>query len=274
MQERVRVTLGDDGVAEVRLSRPDKLNALDPRMFRELREAGEALCATRGLRAVVMHGEGRAFCAGLDMESMARVRDGLPLEADVTAPTLLERTHGLANAPQRTVLVWRDMPVPVVAAVHGVAYGGGLQVALGADLRFVTPDARMSVMEVRWGLVPDMGGMLLMRELARADVIRELTYTARVFTGEEALAIGFATRVCPDPLAEAFRCAREIAQRSPEAVRAAKRLLVGAAAQDLGALLMAESTEQAALMGSPDQIEAVRANLEQRTPRFGFECSG
>jgi enoyl-CoA hydratase/carnithine racemase len=164
--------------------------------------------------------------------------------------------------------VWREVPVPVIAAVHGVAFGGGFQLALGADLRFVAPDVRMSVMEIKWGLVPDMGGALLMRDLARADVIRELTWSGRVFDGREAHALGFATRVCEDPRAEALAFAREVAGRSPDAIRAAKRLLQLSESAQPAAILQAESDEQIRLLGSPNQVEAVSANLHKRAAVF------
>jgi enoyl-CoA hydratase/carnithine racemase len=160
------------------------------------------------------------------------------------------------------------MPVPVIAAIQGVAFGGGLQIALGADMRFVAPDARLSVMEIKWGIVPDMAGMLLMRHLMRADVVRELTFTGRIVSAEEAQRIGLATAVHEDPLGAALDTAREIASRSPDAVRAAKRLLNEADEERVAEILIAESREQKALLGSPNQIEAVRANLERRRPVF------
>jgi enoyl-CoA hydratase/carnithine racemase len=181
---------------------------------------------------------------------------------------LLERTHGISNAAQQVAMVWREVPVPVIAAVHGVAFGGGLQVALGADIRIVAPDTKLSVMEIKWGLVPDMAGMVLMRELARSDVVRELTFTGRIFSGEEALQIGFATRLSADPLAEALQMAHEIAGKSPDAIRAGKRLLNASLAQSAAELLMAESIEQKALIGSVNQTEAVKANIERRAPQF------
>ena len=180
----------------------------------------------------------------------------------------MTRTHGIANAVQQAAYVWRTLPAPVVAAIHGVALGGGFQIALGADIRYVAPDARLSILEVKWGLVPDMAGMALMRGLARANVIRELALTGRVFSGTEALAFGFATAVHADPLAAARATAREIAARSPDAVRAIKRLLNLASDADAGKILLAESREQAALIGSPNQIEAVRAGVEGRAGRF------
>jgi enoyl-CoA hydratase/carnithine racemase len=269
MQDRVKVTI-EDGVADVRLVRADKMNALDPAMFDALRDTGSRLIDEPGLRAVVISGEGRAFCAGLDFGRFEKMAEspgdggmGVSHEMRIGA-----RTNGLSNDPQYAVTVWRDVPVPVIAAVHGVAFGGGFQLALGADLRFVAPDARMSVMEIKWGLVPDMGGALLMRELARADVIRELTWSGRVFDGAEALALGFATRVCADPRAEALAFAREVAGRSPHAIRAGKRLLQLAESAGPAAILQAESDEQIRLLGSPNQVEAVMANLQKRAPSF------
>ena len=135
-------------------------------------------------------------------------------------------------------------------------------------MRFVTPDARMSVMEIKWGLVPDMAGVLLMRGLARDDVIRELTFSGRIFDGVEAQALGLATRVCADPYQEAMQTALEMTRRNPEAMRAAKRLLTVADQGDPAAILLAESVEQARLIGSSNQAEAVRANLEKRLPNF------
>ena len=185
MQERAstasdqRVTIEiADGVAEVTLNRPDKLNALDPAMFEALIAAGESLSRTVGLRAVVLTGAGKGFCAGLDK---ADLRLDVSRRRAGTLGDLTKRTHGIANAFQQTAYVWRTLPVPVIAAIHGVALGGGFQIALGADIRYVAPDARLSIMEIKWGIVPDMAGMALMRELARSDVIRELAMTGRSF---------------------------------------------------------------------------------------------
>jgi enoyl-CoA hydratase/carnithine racemase len=159
------------------------------------------------------------------------------------------------------------LPVPVIAAIQGVAFGGGFQLALGADMRFLTPDARMSIMEIKWGLVPDMAGTPILASLVRDDILRELTYTGRIFSAQEALSYGLATQICDDPLATALAIAREIANKSPDAIRAAKRLL-NKLSVDPGPALLAESVEQQKLIGSPNQTEAVRANLEKRAPRF------
>ena len=271
MNNRIELIRHPDGVVELHMARADKMNALDAAMFDALLAAGEALCHDNAVRAVVLAGRGKAFCAGLDMQSFERMgQDGAAdvLGAGSAGRDLLTRTHGIANAAQQIALVWRQVPVPVIAAVQGVAFGGGLQVALGADVRVVAPDAKLSVMEIKWGLVPDMAGMVLMRQLARADVVRELTFTGRIFSGEEALGIGFATRLAADPLAEALRLAHDIATRSPQAIRAAKRLLNASAGATDAQLLLAESVEQKALIGSADQTEAVRANVERRVPKF------
>src|SRR5271155_1126217 len=219
-------------------------------MFEAIVAAGERLRREPGLRAVVLSGAGRGFCAGLDKARFASMAGG---RADTALSALVTRTHGIANAPQQAALAWRAIPVPVIAAIHGVALGGGFQITLGADIRYVAPDARLSILEVKWGLVPDMAGIALMRELARADVIRELTFTGRIFSGAEALSYGFATSLHADPLAAARATAKEIAGRSPDAVRAVKRLLNMASDADTAAILIAESKEQGGLIGPPKQ---------------------
>ncbi|MFC3077593.1 crotonase/enoyl-CoA hydratase family protein [Phenylobacterium terrae] len=268
MNDRVTVELRG-GVADVRLVRTDKMNALDDAMFSALIDAGERLKSEPGARAVVLSGEGRAFCAGLDMGNFQRMAAPTPKESSpASGLTATPRTPGGSNRAQHAVMVWRELPVPVIAAVHGVAFGGGFQLALAADMRLVAPDARMAVMEIKWGLVPDMAGMVLMRTLIRDDLARELTYTGRIFSGEEAVALGLATRTAADPRAAALDLAAEIAGKSPHAIRAAKRLFDVAARGDQHAILRAESEEQAALIGSPNQIEAVMANMQKRDPAF------
>ncbi len=270
MSERIEWTRHPDGVVELQLARADKMNALDSAMFDALIDAGERLRKDTEARAVVISGRGKAFCAGLDMQSFERMDQGSVnvLGEGAAGADLLVRTHGLSNAAQQVAMTWRDVPVPVIAAVHGVAFGGGLQVALGADIRIVAPDTKMSVMEIKWGLVPDMAGLVLMRGLVRDDWVRELTYTGRVVLGDEAVQLGLATRVCADPLAEARAMAQALAQRSPSALRAGKRLFNQALGATEAELLMAESREQMALMGAAHQLEAVRANLEKRAPVF------
>lgn len=259
MEPRVTFTV-QDGVADIRLARPDRMNALDPAMFEALAAAGERLKTEPSVRVGVLSGEGKGFCAGLDMEVMGA--GGAGLAALFTGA----RTPAGANGVQQAAMVWREAPVPVICAIHGAALGGGLQVALGCDIRLVSADAKLSFMEIRWGLVPDMGAFALIPGLIREDVARELVLTGRTVSGEEAVSLGLATRVCADPRAEAFALAREIATKSPSAVRAAKRLLN--LKGDLSEVLLAESREQMALLGKPDQMEAVSANLGKRAPRF------
>lgn len=270
MNDRVTVDM-KDGVADVRLVRVDKMNALDDAMFSALIETGERLKGEAGLRAVVLSGEGRAFCAGLDMGSFQAMASGARGGGGGDASKALltpKRTEGGSNRAQHACMVWREIPVPVIAAVHGVAFGGGFQLALGADLRFVAADVKLAVLEIKWGLIPDMAGMVLMRGLVRDDVARELTYTGRIFGGEEAVSMGLATRVCADPRAEALALAAEIASKNPQAIRAGKRLLNLMGEGDQHAILLAESQEQGALIGSPNQVEAVMANLQKRAPQF------
>ena len=269
MNDRVTVDI-KGGVADVRLVRVDKMNALDDAMFSALIETGERLKREPGLRAVVLSGEGRAFCAGLDTSNFAAMASGERGGGQGSAGALVtaNRTAGGSNRAQHAVMVWREIPVPVIAAVHGVAFGGGYQLQLSADLRFVRPDAKLSVLEIKWGLIPDMAGMALLRGLVRDDVARELTYSGRIFSGEEALAMGLATRVCEDPREEALAFAREVAGKNPDAIRAGKRLLNLMADGDQHAILVEESVEQTALIGSPNQVEAVRASLEKRAPNF------
>lgn len=249
----------EGGVADVRLARADKMNALDPAMFDALAATIDALKAMAAVRCVVLSGEGRAFCAGLDMAAMASGGEGVAIEA---------RTHGLANAPQYAAWGWRELPMPVIAAVHGVAFGGGFQIMSGADIRIAHPATRFAIRESHWGLVPDMAGIALWRTLVRDDVLRELTYTAREFDAEEAARHGFVTRLADDPLEAALTLAREIAARSPDAIRGAKRLYNLAADADPATVLRAESAEQLALIRSPNQIEQVMAHLQKREPVF------
>ncbi len=270
MSERISVDI-QDGVADVRLTRSDKMNALDDEMFKALLDTGERMKTEKGVRAVVLSGEGRAFCAGLDMGNFGKMAggdDATGAKSNKKRNALAPRTHGVANRAQYAAWVWREVPVPVIAAVHGVAFGGGFQVCLGADIRYVAPDTKMSIMEIKWGLVPDMAGTQLMRHLAREDIVRELTYTGRIFSGEEAQEYGFATRVVDDPRALALETAREIAGKNPDAIRANKRIFNAAPYADAGAGLLSESVEQDELIGSTNQVEAIMSTMEKRPGKF------
>ncbi|MFM6852917.1 MAG: crotonase/enoyl-CoA hydratase family protein [Sphingopyxis sp.] len=257
---RVRITMAD-GVADVRLTRADKMNALDPAMFAGIAGAIAALERMAGVRCIVLSGEGRAFCAGLDMASMGS--GGASVGQD-----LMDRTHGDANLFQHVSWGWRQLPVPVIAAAHGVALGGGFQIFSGADIRFAHPETRLSIMEMKWGLVPDMGGLPLWRGLVRDDVLRELSYTAREFTAVDGQGYGFVTHLSADPLADAMALARTIAGKNPDAIRGMKRLANAMADADDAGLLIAESVEQKAVIRTDNQREAVMANFEKRAPIF------
>ncbi|MFM8546172.1 MAG: crotonase/enoyl-CoA hydratase family protein [Betaproteobacteria bacterium] len=266
MNDRVNIAI-DEGVADVRLNRPDKLNALDAAMFDALIEAGESLRARRDLRAVVLSGNGRAFCAGLDMNRF----EGMASGSDTPASLRLgPRSHGSCNVPQYAAMVWRDIPVPVIAAVQGAALGGGLQIALGADIRIAAPDARLALMEIRWGIVPDMGGTVILKELMPADRIRELAFTGRVVSGREACELGLVTRCSETPLEDALALARDIATRNPEAIRAVKSLIASSFVLDEPEQLLRESQAQIAVLGRPNQVEAVQAQLQKRAPSFAY----
>ncbi|MGH9115526.1 MAG: crotonase/enoyl-CoA hydratase family protein [Acidimicrobiales bacterium] len=263
--DRVSIAV-DAGVADVRLSRPDKLNALDLPMFEALAAAGVALGADPSVRAVVLSGEGRGFCAGLDFASFQAMAGA---GGGSSVGRLGERLDGrITNRGQQVAYVWTELPVPVIAAVHGVALGGGLQIALGADVRIVSPDARMSVLEVRWGLVPDMTGTHMLRRLVPLDVAKELTWTGRMVSGEEAVAIGLATKLSDDPRGDALELAAAIAASSPHAIRAAKRLLDQSGLVGRDQQFLDESREMGALIGGPNQVEAVAAYFEKRPPHF------
>jgi enoyl-CoA hydratase/carnithine racemase len=259
MKDRVSITMLEDGIADVRLIRADKMNALDPAMFAGIVDAIRTLETMAGLRCIVLSGEGRAFCAGLDLASMAGGGSGNDLAA---------RAHGDCNTPQFIAWGWHTLPVPVIAAAHGVAFGGGFQILSGADIRIVHPDTRCAIMELKWGLVPDMAGFPLWRGNVRDDLIRELTYTNREFSGAEAHAMGFATHLADDPHAKALELARVIANKNPHAIRGAKRLCNALATATDAELLQAESDEQAKVIRTPNQMEAVMAEMGKRKPVF------
>jgi enoyl-CoA hydratase/carnithine racemase len=258
--QRVVVDVSEH-VATVTLSRPEKHNALDPTMFAEIAAAAERLAATPGLRAVVLHGAGPSFCSGIDLGSLMSANDGLG--------GILEELQGaVPNRFQQVAYGWLALPAPVIAAIHGNCLGGGLQIALAADIRIATPDARLSVMEVKWGLIPDMSLTQTLPRLVGIDVAKELTYTSRVLSGEEALNRGLVTRLAADPLAAAHELAAEIATKSPDAIRGAKRLLDHAWNRPAKEGLALEAEIQRRLIGSPNQMAAVTAGLTKEAAQF------
>jgi enoyl-CoA hydratase/carnithine racemase len=254
-EDRVRIQTGPDGVATVTMVRSDKHNALDQAMFEALADAAEKLAGDVSVRAVLLHGEGKSFCSGLDVASFMSGERGTGV--------LLDRDDGrVANLAQRVTYDWSLVPAPVIAAIHGNCFGGGLQIALGADIRIAAPDAKLSIMEIKWGLVPDMGITQTLPRLVPIDVAKELTFTGRILSGTEADELGLVTRTSDDPLSAALALAGEIAQKSPDAVRSAKRLYDETwINNDTAAALQLESKLQTALIGSPNQIAAVMAGM-------------
>ncbi|MAW32192.1 MAG: enoyl-CoA hydratase [Alteromonadaceae bacterium] len=259
MNDRVLMST-EEGVCHVRLNRPDKMNALDPAMFDGITAALAALARDTSIRVIVLSGEGKAFCAGLDLGSFGLSDD---------APTdLVPRTHGKANGVQHLGWGWRQLPVPVISALHGVCLGGGMQLMAGSDIKIIHPETRCAVMEMRWGLVPDMSGYPLWRGNVRDDILRRLVYTNEMFSGVEAQDFGFATEVSEDPLSRAMALAHEIAGKNPEAIRAAKRISNSMADATDAELLLAESVEQTEIIYKPNQLEAVAAYFEKRAANF------
>lgn len=251
-------------IADVHLNRPNKYNSLNPDMFKAIVDAGRALAKDTTVRAVVLSGEGRGFCAGLDFKSFMQMASSGQKISDV-----FEYQEGeIGNYAQMLGLVWKSMPVPVIAALHGVAFGGGLQIALGADIRLATPDTQLSVMEINWGLVPDMSLTQTIRDIVRIDVAKELTFTGRIVNADEAAQLGLITRICDNALEEAHKMAAQIASKSPDAIAAAKHLLDTAWHTSPEQGLRLEAALQKSIIGSPNQVEAVRANLEKRPAQY------
>lgn len=260
VQERVRIER-DGHVAEVRLSRPEKHNALDFAMFEAIGNAIDELAGDASIRAVVLHGEGPSFCSGLDFPSF--IAEGRPVDE-----MLFRREGEIANLAQRIAYGWQTLPMPVIAAIHGNCIGGGAQIALGADIRLIEPGARFSIRELHWGLIPDMGITRSLPRLVRADVAKELVLTARILDGEEAVRIGLGTRLANEPLTGARELAAEIAARSPDATRRGKQLLERAWNMGPTESLALEEELQRELLGSANQMKAVQAAFTKEPAEF------
>lgn len=269
INDRIELNV-ENHIAHVRFARPEKMNALDNKMFEAIPMVGEQLREDPSIRVVVVSGSGGNFCAGLDKSNFSSIleKQGVSISAEDDPMVLAERTHGIANAVQYVVWMWRELPMPVIAAVEGVALGGGLQIALGADFRYAAPDSRFSILELKWGLVPDMSSTQIMRHMIRDDVIRELTYTAKMFDAEKAKEWGFITDIVDDPVAHAMKTAQDIALKNPHAIRAAKKIIDASYYQTAAEGLLMESVEQDRIMAKPNQIEAVMAALQGRKPEF------
>jgi enoyl-CoA hydratase/carnithine racemase len=268
MTDRVKIDFRE-GVAHVLLNRPEKKNALDAGMFEGLLSAARNLREDTSVRAVVLSGSGDSFCSGLDTANLGDMASG---DLDAQSDSVQEATRDLspdgANRAQQLAWLWQELPVPVIAAVHGVAYGGGLHIALGADIRFIAPDARIAFVEVNWGLVPDLSATQALRRLVPLDVAKKLIFSGEIISGERAVALSLGTELSDRPLDDAFELAHVIAQRSPDAIRAAKKLLNESGLVPLAEGLANEMAASAKLMGGPNQIEAVVSKLQKRAPDF------
>lgn len=263
MSELVTIEVVDH-VADVRLNRPDKMNALSIPMFEAISAAAERVMADTSIRAVVLSGEGRAFCAGLDL-------------ANFTDPNALGGPGGpfgpgrggfWPNFYQKPGYLWKDVPVPVIAALHGPVFGGGFQIALGADIRIAHPEVQMSLMEIKWGLIPDMSGTQTLRDLVRLDIAKELAFTGRIVRGPEAEKIGLVTRLDDNPREVALAMAREIATKNPQAIVLDKLILEASWHGDDARGLELEEKLQAKVIMTPNQLEAVMAGMQKRPAKF------
>ena len=273
--DRVSVAI-KDGIADVRLDRADKRNALDPAMFAAIAKAGKDLVTNREVRAVVLSGNGNSFCAGLDFASFQSMADsgasgtgaGEQKNAGVQENAGSMQPGAITHLAQQICWVWQEVPVPVVAALQGHALGGGMQLALGADIRIAHAETQFAMREVHWGLIPDMTGTLMLSRLVRDDVAKDLVFSARIISGVEAHQLGVVTRLSDKPLETAIEIAREIADRSPDAVRGAKAL-INRLSNDGAAEHFAEERRIIySLIGKPNQVEAVMSNFEKRPAKF------
>lgn len=260
MSERVNLEVRDQ-VAYVTMTRGEKYNGLDFEMFTDLVATARRIRKDRSIRVVILQGEGKAFSTGLDVASFF----GKPTKA---ARIFLKYGVKKTNLAQEAAWCWRKLPVPVIAVVHGRCYGGAFQIALAADFRFSTPDCEFSIMEVKWGLIPDMTGSITLRELVPIDVAKRLTMTGEIFDGREAKSLNLVTETVDDPLAAAEALAAQIKLRSPDAVAGAKSLFQRTWTAGEWRALAVESRLQWRMFLSRNQRIAVKANLAKQPPEF------
>jgi len=269
--DRVKVSI-EGGIADVRLDRADKRNALDPAMFDAIARAGKDLVSNKEIRAVVLSGIGASFCAGLDFASFQSMANGGSSNSDTKSNSGENagamQPGAITHLAQQICWVWQEVPVPVIAAIQGHALGGGMQLALGADIRIAHPDTQFAMREVHWGLIPDMTGTLMLSRLVRDDVAKDLVFSARVISGTEAHQLGVVTRLTDSPLEVAMKMANEIAERSPDAVRGAKALINRLSNAGAAEHFAEERKIIYSLIGKPNQVEAVMSNFEKRPASF------
>ncbi len=263
MADRVKITIDTEThVADVMLNRADKMNAVDLEMFVALGEAADAIASEETVRAVVLYGAGGNFCAGIDLSVLTNS------ELDFNEALTKRVDPSAANIFQRAAVAWRELPIPVICAIEGVAFGAGMQVALGADIRYAAEDAKLSIMEAKWGIIPDMGISATLRHLVTPDRVKELSWSARVLDSKEAQTLGLITAVSEDPVAASREFARECAAKSPDAIRGIKTLVNEAWQLSEAEALALEANLQSGIIGGENQLEAVAANLGKRKAEF------
>jgi enoyl-CoA hydratase/carnithine racemase len=247
-------------VADVKLNRPQKLNALSIEMFDAIAAAAHSLVEDTSVRAVVLSGEGKGFCAGIDLQAMQGQSEVIE--------SFLKGSSEFPNRFQAPAWAWRKVPVPVICALHGVAFGGGLQIALGADIRIAHPETQMSVMEIKWGIIPDMSASQTLRDVVRLDVAKELTFSGRIVQADEAQTLGLVTSVSSNAYEAAHEMAAQIAGQNPDAISLAKYLLDNTRNEDETHGLQLEEKLQQQIMMSANQREAVMSQMQKRAAQF------
>jgi enoyl-CoA hydratase/carnithine racemase len=245
-----------DKIAYVSLNRPEKHNGLDMQMFKDLIATAKTIRKDTSIRAVILHGNGPSFCSGLDFSAMSKTPTMIP-------KFFIKWPWGKDNTFQRVAHIWRDLPIPVIAAIHGNCFGGGMQIILGCDYRIATPDSTMSILEMKWGLIPDMSGMVTLSRLTRVDIAQELTMTGRFFSGTQGAEYGLISKISDDPMVDAQALAHDIAQKSPDAVAATKYLFKKTWKKDTRGALLWERITQLRLLGRKNQRIAMKNGLSK-----------
>jgi len=253
--ERVKFYV-ENHIAYVVLNRPDKHNGIDKAMVVELVNTANHIRRQRDIRCVILSGEGPSFCAGLDFNYVAK-HPSMVVRFFAKLPWTKD------NMFQRVAHIWRDLPVPVISVVHGNCFGAGMQIVLATDYRIVMPDAQLSIMEMKWGLIPDMSGTVTLSRLTRIDIAQELTMTGRIFTGEQGAEYGLVSCVSATPMKNAEQLAQTICKQSPDAIAATKYLFKKTWKSETRLSLFWERITQLRLLGRKNQKIAMKNGLSK-----------
>ncbi|WP_163338891.1 crotonase/enoyl-CoA hydratase family protein [Desulfopila sp. IMCC35008] len=261
--DRVQLDI-EENIAYVTLNRPDKHNGLDEEMLLSLIHTARTIRKDRSIRCVILQGNGPSFCAGLDFGYVAK--------HPIMVPKYFAKLPWTkANNFQRVAHIWRELPIPVIAVIHGNCFGGGMQIILACDYRIAEPDANLSILEMKWGLIPDMSGMVTLSRLTRVDIAQELTMTGRFFSGQEGAEYGLISKISADPLAEARELARTICEKSPDAIAATKYLFKKTWKKDTRMALLWERLTQLRLFASKNQRIAMHNALNKDNEPKAFK---